>query len=149
MLIGEILIKQGSIQKYQLDYALELQRKEINKKLGQLLMETELIDKGSLVNALAEQQATPGIDIINTEIENYALQTLTVQQAYKYNVLPFKFVRYRSGSILYIATSKPNDLTLIEDISFITRKPIKAFYALDTDIKTAITISYNKSRKIS
>lgn len=150
MKLGEILVKNGILQVYQIEYALQQQRDFTpNKPLGQLLMEKNLIDRVTLINTLAEQQSTPGIDILNSVIKPEALFTLTSTQAYKYNAIPFRLVDYRSGNMLYVATSDPNDITRIEEISFITGYPVKPFYALASDIKTAITISYNRARKIS
>lgn len=150
MRIGEILVKNGILESYHIEYALEQQKdKKSNKLLGQVLLDKKLIDKNTLINTLAEQHSTPGINILETEIDPKALFSIKSTQAHKYNVLPFKLAAYRSGSLLYLATHTPNDFSKIEDISFITGYPVKPFYALESDIRTAITICYNRARKIS
>lgn len=55
MRLGEILLKNGILEDYQLDYALQQQRYfNPNKPLGQLLIEFNLVDKETLINSLAE-----------------------------------------------------------------------------------------------
>lgn len=150
MRLGEILLKNGDIDSYQLQSKLIRQKDKYPfKPIGKLLLEKKLITKDILIKTLAEQNSTTGVNILSTDVDPLALSTLTKQQAYRYNVLPFRLRRQSSGKILHVATSNPRDISVLQEISFIAGYPVEPVYALKEDISTAITLCYNRLKERS
>lgn len=145
MKLGEILLRNGCIDISRLHIELIRQREETPPKpLGKQLLQKKVINKDMLIHALAEQNSSPGIDILHADIQPAALSLLPVRQAYRYNVLPYRILKQHSGRKLLVATGEPNDLAAIQELSFITGYPVKPVYALREDITTAITACYRK-----
>jgi hypothetical protein len=61
MQIGEILVKEGLLTKSQLEEALELQKKNPKKKIGEILIECDYIDIESFTKYLAQQLKDQGL----------------------------------------------------------------------------------------
>lgn len=149
MKLGEILVKQGCIDVYTLHDELIRQKQEtLPSPLGKQLLQKKVINKDMLIHALAEQNSSPGIDILHADIQPAALSLLPVRQAYRYNVLPYRILKQHSGRTLLMATGEPNNLTAIQELSFITGYPVKPVYALKEDITAAITACYRKLDKL-
>lgn len=144
MLIGEILVKNNHLEHHLLENVLDLQRNtHQGKRIGELLLDNNIITKDSLITALAEQQSAPGINILETYIDPAAVDKLTYSVANKYSVLPFRIVETTRGSTLCVATCEPNNSGLLDGIASSCGYPVKPFYSLKDDIRTAILISYN------
>jgi hypothetical protein len=61
MQIGEILIKEGLLTEPQLEEALEIQKKNPGKKIGEILIELDYIDIESFTKYLAQQLKDQGL----------------------------------------------------------------------------------------
>jgi hypothetical protein len=61
MQIGEILINEGLLTESQLEEALELQKKNPGKKIGEILIELDYIDIGNFTKYLDKQLKEKGL----------------------------------------------------------------------------------------
>jgi hypothetical protein len=61
MQIGEILIKEGLLTESQLEEALDIQKKNPGKKIGEILIELDYIDIESFTKYLAQQLKDQGL----------------------------------------------------------------------------------------
>ncbi|MFC1739521.1 type II secretion system protein GspE, partial [Planctomycetota bacterium] len=89
MHLGEILYKAGKVQKQALLKAIKTS-KTSDKRLGQLLLESKLIDEDTLTKALAKQFGYRYVDLDETELGPEALKLIPEDIIKKHNILPLR-----------------------------------------------------------
>lgn len=141
--IGEILLECNIISKYQLENALDLQKKS-GKKIGEILVELGLIKEKLLMEVLEFQLGIPYVDLNAYDIDPEIIKFLPESFARKYNAFPLK---YKEG-VLTLALSDPIDIVAINALRVITGKEIQIALASKSQIERAIEIFYSAKDSI-
>jgi hypothetical protein len=131
--LGELLVEEDIISKENLESALRLQVGE-NRRLGYLLIKMGLITETQLHSVLTKQLDLPITDIEKT----YSIEVKNTLPRYfcnMYNVFPLSFGEYNT---LNLAMVDPSDSEALADIEYYTNKVVRAFLASQSDIKVAI-----------
>ena len=134
--LGQRLIEMGAIDEIQLSVALGMQ-KQTGIKIGQQLMKLGFIDEKQLTEALKDELEHQ-MPLIKRNITPQTIKSVPEEMAFQYKVMPVAF----AGKTLILAVSDPNDIGVIDDLSFrlgLTIKPIKAF---EWDIENALLKYY-------
>ena len=140
--IGEILQKANLITNDQLQQALQ-EQKRTGERLGSLLVKMGFLAEDEILSCLSKQFGVPAIDLETFQIESSVLETIPIQTAKKYTVIPIS----RVGGTLTLAMADPSDIFAIEDIKFMTNFNIEPVVASERAILAAIDEQYSKKSK--
>lgn len=118
MLIGEALIKRYGLKPEDINKALDIQ-KEVGGYIGQILLQTGLINETQLVNALSEQLKLP---IFNKEDRNFPIEDtiaalekkIDINFLVKNNFIPVEIDQ--KSSVLSLITNDPLNNSIIDYI---------------------------------
>lgn len=139
--IGDILLKNKAITKEQLNDAVRWNRSHPNDNLNDILVNRGIINEVQLLEAYAEKYDTQFINgdikVKRADILKLVPQTI----AEKNNIMPIDIV----GNKLLIVTSKPTDVSAIQDAKVSSMMDIKVCYAQEKTIKTAIDKYYKNA----
>ena len=89
-----------------------------NTNIGQILINTGMIDENVLMKFLEEKLHTPCVDLENYTIDKKCLNFITYQDAIRFKILPLFVIE----DTLTIAMADPMDLFSIDKIMQITKK---------------------------
>ena len=117
--LGEILLDTGLIDAKTLMNARDIQKIE-SKKLGQVLIGMGVVDDVEIANALAVQKRLPFVRLHNKKIPKDLIELIPADLAQKDRVVPIKKTENR----LYIATSDPLDMGAADDVRFVTQQRV-------------------------
>ena len=137
--LGELLMGAGMLSQAQLDEVLAEQRKS-RKRMGQILIERNILTEDEIMDTLAVQLSLERFDIGKAFIDPDIARSVPKEVAKKYNLIPFG---EKDGKLL-VAMSDPLNIFAIDDISFITQKPIQPCIAGYDAIEKAIELYFSK-----
>jgi hypothetical protein len=131
--LGELLLEAELVTQDELDEALKLQVGG-NRRLGYLLIKMRVISEKQLQSVLSEQLDLPIVDI-QQKFKQEVKHILPRYLCNKYNVFPLGLGTH---NILEIAMADPSDSGAIEDIEQYTDKVLHPYLAAHSEIETAI-----------
>lgn len=138
MKLGEILVKQGLVRPDQMTKALEEQKRS-GGKLGAILVQLGMIKDNQLLKALEQSFQLPGIDLNNFQIQSAATQLVPKDVCERHCLIPVQKV---GAGTLVVAFSDPSNMSVRDDLRFITRCKIQAVVATELAIQSAIDKQY-------
>ncbi len=138
--IGELLLREGLISREDLDQALQ-QQKETGTRLGFALVTSGALSEADLTRVLSMQYHVPAVELSETEIDPKILRLVPADFASKHLILPLR----RVGRTLTVAMANPTDLSVIDDLKFVTRFDIDAVVAGEYTLRKAIDRYYEIS----
>lgn len=136
--IGEVLKEYGYINDAQLESALEAQKNDRSKRLGQHLIDLGFISEKQMLKALSDKLNQPLIDIDSSEIEVNAVAKIPKALALKYTAIAIS----ENNGRLTIVTSDPLNFYGIEDIRLVTGMNIAVSLCEKNKIEKAIEYYY-------
>jgi len=135
--IGELLLRANLVSRDELDKALE-QQKETGTRLGFALVTNGAVSESDLTRVLSRQFKVPAIDLSNVEIDAKVLKLVPADFANKHLVLPVR----RVGRTLTVAMANPTDLSVIDDLKFVTRFDVDPVVAGEYTLRKTIDRYY-------
>lgn len=138
--IGEVLKEYGYITEAQLQEALEAQKKDKSKRLGQHLIDLGFVNEEQTLRALSAKLDYPMIDLTTVAIEIEAVAKIPQQLAEKYNVIGIHI----KSNMLTVVTSDPMDFYALEDIRLVTGMNLSIGLAVAEKIRDAIDYNYSE-----
>ncbi|MDX2493910.1 MAG: response regulator [Desulfuromusa sp.] len=136
--MGEILIDNEVISQNELDQAL-LRQKGTNKPIGKILEDMEVILEEDIAKALSTQFGFPHVKRFSRHnFPQNVLEKIDTQSALTHLVFPLKV----DNNTLYLAMSNPLDMALQSDLSFKLAMRISPCVATPDEIKAAIKKHY-------
>ena len=115
-----------------------------NTNIGQILINTGMIDEKVLMKFLEEKLHTPCVDLENYTIDKKCLNFITYQDAIRFKILPLFIIE----DTLTIAMADPMDLFSIDKIMQITKKNIDPVIASEKSIIKKISEYYDIKSKV-
>jgi type IV pilus assembly protein PilB len=137
--IGDLLIREGLITKDQLDKALQ-EQKSNGQRLGYNLVKMGFVQETEITKMLARQYRMPAVDLARFEVDPKIVKLIPGDVALKHLVLPLK----REGRTLTVAMADPTNLSVIDDLKFITRYDIFPVIAGEYTLRTALDKHYEQ-----
>ena len=137
--LGELLLKAGVVDEQQLNSALA-EQKRWGGKLGSILVEMNFLSEDLLVKALSRQLGLDRVELEDEEISQKALEMLSPELAQDKQVLPVSFDT--SKGELVIAMAEPENLELVDEISFRTGQRVRVVIAAQSALARAIRKHY-------
>jgi len=139
--LGEILLEAGAVTRAQLSEALEDQ-KRYGGKLGNILLERRFITEKQYFNALTSQLNIPAIDFTKSTIPEEVIKIVPRDLAENHNVFPVGQKHTPRGKVLLLAMGDPTDVTVIDEVTFITEHKVEPVLALDSTLRYVIRDYY-------
>jgi type IV pilus assembly protein PilB len=136
--LGEILIESGLIDNDQLEAALNRQ-KTWGGKLGHSLIELGFVNEEELAEAISKYIRIPYVNLFDPPLVEKQINLLSSKLVKKYEVVPTSL----RNSTLFVAMADPFDLDTISELQFITSLKISPVLALESEIKDAIRKYYD------
>lgn len=140
--IGEVLKEYGYINEDQLQSALDAQRKDRSKRLGQHLIDLGFISEMQMLKALSDKLNEPLVDLDNEKIEVEAVAKIPETLALKYDLMAIS----ENNGRLTIVTSDPLNFYGIEDVRLVTGMSISVCLCEKKKIMNAIDYYYAEIR---
>lgn len=136
--LGQFLVEEKLITSEQLETALATQRKHPNKKLGELLESSGVASTDDVHHALAMQLGLPFVRLRNFDVDTDVLNFVSEDLARQYNVMPL----YRQGGHIIVAVGNPTSTETTAVLRFTTACEIDIAVATQQDIDAAINRYY-------
>jgi type IV pilus assembly protein PilB len=137
--LGDLLIREKLITKEQLDKALQ-EQKSNGQRLGYNLVKMGFVQETEITKMLARQYRMPAVDLARFEVDSKIVKLIPADVALKHLVLPLK----REGRTLTVAMADPTNLSVIDDLKFITRYDIFPVIAGEYTLRTALEKNYEQ-----
>jgi len=142
--VGDILIEAGLVTRQQVEQAFEKQKAGKKMRVGDMLIAQGLISEDNLLEALAAKFQMRFLDLKDIVPSKMAMAALPEGLVTRLQVLPVEI----KGNLLVVATSKPTDPAVGDDLRFSTNFKIDLVVATSSQIATAIDLHYNKKDSI-
>lgn len=139
--LGELLIDAGVITHEALEKV--LREKNKSQKLGDALLQSELITEKQLIQALEWQLGIPHVDLTAYPINPSILQLISMEVSKRNLVIPLKL----EGDHLLVAMADPLDYYTIDDLRLTTGYKIHPAIAAKDDIVRTIHRYYRDEPK--
>jgi general secretion pathway protein E len=141
--LGDILVERELISPDQLAAALAMQRED-GGRLGEVLIRQKLISSEDLLPILSSQLNVPIADLKKTDIQSQALALVPEELARKCSLIPLE----TDEDSLTIAMAFPDDVRVLRDITTRTGKRVLVYIAALPDVNTAIDVHYRAGKEI-
>jgi len=141
MRLGEMLVRAGKIDEFQLNSALSYQR-HWGGQIGSSLVKLGYIGEEDLLRFLSEQLNLTRIDLSRISIAPAVLKYVPVEKAVEYNVIPVDRKEMNGTIYLLIAMSNPTNLIVIDALQFATGCRVRPALASHDSIREAIERCY-------
>ena len=140
--LGEILIREGSITRDQLQRGLARQR-ELGKRLGEALVDLGYVSEDEVVKALARQFALPHLSLASLSITPVPIHDrLSPKYMREHKVFP---VEVKDG-VLTVAMTDPTDPYTVDDLRMSTGYAVSICLVKEREILEAIDQYYDEGQ---
>lgn len=136
--IGDVLKSQGYLTDIQLEEALNMQKVDKNKRLGEILLDNNYISEEQLMVALSKRLDLEIIDFIGIKIDLKAVAMIPKTIAFKYQIIATNFV----GNRLVLVVNDPLDFYAIEDVKSLINMPTEIKIGKKAEIQKALSKYY-------
>ncbi len=141
--LGDLLVQQNVITEDQLMSALA-EQKNSGRKLGKTLVDMGFVEENELLSLLAEQLKVPFINLDTYDLRPEVVQKLPEVQARRFRVI---LLEERTNSLL-IGMSDPTDIYAIDDLQNILNKSIDIAVVRESELLNAIETIYRRTQEI-
>ena len=142
--LGDLLVQSGLIDDAQLQDALSEQRQS-GRKLGATLVSMGLVTEFQLLELLSEHLKVPLINLSDYKVNPNAVRLLPEIQARRYRAL----VLEDTGDSLLVGMSDPADINAVDELSSKLAKPIDVAVVSETQLFEAYENFYRKTEEIA
>lgn len=136
--LGNLLLEENMITKEQLGKALLIQKHDPQKKLGEILEEMGAVNSQEVFIALSHKMGIPYVQLRNFDLDVEVLSLIPVDIARKHHLIPLLIYRSR----LVIAIDDPTNTHAIDMVRFITGRNLELALADRDEIEWAINRYY-------
>ncbi|MEE9206929.1 MAG: type IV-A pilus assembly ATPase PilB [Gemmatimonadota bacterium] len=138
--IGALLLRENTVTQEQLDQALDEQAKN-GTRLGYTLVSSGAVSEADMLKVLSRLYRVPGVELSEIDVDPKILKLVPADFSNKHLVLPLR----RVGRTLTVALVNPSDLSVIDDLKFITRFDVDAVVATEFALRASIERYYEIS----
>ena len=135
--LGELLLRAGLIDQFQLDSALSYQR-NVGGRIGSALAKLGYISEETILEFLATQSKYPRINLNALNLSRAVLTMIPSAKLYKCLAFPVELRRDAAGKSLVVAMTDPTNLFLIDDLQFMAGCRVIPVVAAEEEILAAL-----------
>jgi type IV pilus assembly protein PilB len=136
-LLGEILLEREVITLQQLNQALDIQSRE-GGLIGEIIVEQGFASEADIAQCISFQYGFPFLPLESCEISPSVLKLISKDVALHYRLIPID----RISDTITVAMANPLNMEAVEDIEDITSLEIQIFVSTTSSIKEAIENYY-------
>ena len=137
LLIGQQLVNSGHIDVWQLQSALAHQR-FWGGRIGDALVRLGFVSEPLLLTELGRQLGVPYIEIGERDVDPAVVRLVPEKLIRARKVFPIAYSAKPRRGLLVVATARPQDLAVLDEVAFATGKIVKPALASDLDVEAAI-----------
>ena len=137
--LGELIVRAGLLSSVQLDAALASARSS-GRRLGEVLVEDELVDERGLAQVVAQQEGLEFIDLGKHDLEHGAVDLLSESSARRYLALPYKL----EGSAVCVVIADPSDDAALDAVLEEVDRPVRFVVATRTEVESALREAFGE-----
>jgi type IV pilus assembly protein PilB len=142
--LGELLVEAQIITRQQLEDVLAVQKAD-GRRLGTLLVESGLVTETQVTQLLSQQLSVPWVSLYHIDFSGQLLTLVPQELAEKHCLVPIFVRRVRGlGEALYVAMDDPSDESAQKEVSERSGLPVRAMIAPPADIRAAIRAYYGE-----
>lgn len=142
--LGELLLENNLITEEQLNIALEEQKAK-GVKLGEAIIALGYVTQDAINDLLCQQLNIDFVDLRKIEIDDSIARMVGEKVVRKYMLLPFA-LDDRQANVIKVAMEDPMNIMAIDDIGIITGMTVQPYLSTHAHISTAIDKLYGKSQ---
>ena len=142
--LGELLLENNLITEEQLNIALEEQKAK-GIKLGEAIIGLGYVTQDAINDLLCQQLNIDFVDLRKIEIDDSIARMVGEKVVRKYMLLPFA-LDDRQANVIKVAMEDPMNIMAIDDIGIITVMTVQPYLSTHAYISTAIDKLYGKSQ---
>lgn len=135
--LGQLLIDCNLLKVEQLELALKTQ-KEKGGLIGQILVQLGFVNEEQIAKALTAQYGFPYLPLVSYEIDPEVAKCIPAHVAKQYELIAVD----RVGNVLTLSMSNPLNSQAVEDVEMITHCKAQVFVSTAADINLAIKKYY-------
>jgi type IV pilus assembly protein PilB len=140
--LGELLVEAQIISRAQLEEILATQKRD-GRRIGTMLVDAGLVTETQVTQILSQQLSVPWVSLYHIDFSRQLLNLVSHQLAEKYCLVPIFVRRVRGlGETLYVAMDDPSDEAAQREVGQWAGLPVRAMIAPPTDIRSAIRVYY-------
>lgn len=136
-LVGELLIDSGVISRAQLNQALS-RKKETGKLLGEILVELGFASEDDVASVIAAQYRIPYLPLKHHDIDKELIKTIPRDLVMRHHFFPVD----RISTVLTVAMDNPLDERAVEEIQQVTGSRVLCYVSTPSEIRSAIEQHY-------
>jgi signal transduction histidine kinase/HPt (histidine-containing phosphotransfer) domain-containing protein len=138
--LGDILLQRNLITQDQLQQALAQQQRE-GGRIGRILSQLGFVSEEDVAQALGQKYGIPYVDLHLHALEPTVTRLIPPHIAQKHQLIPLAKV----DSTLTVAMADPTNIFAVDDIKFMTSLSIKLMIASESAIRRVIDRLYDAS----
>ena len=131
--LGELIVRAGLLSSVQLDAALGAARAS-RRRLGEVLVEDELVDERELAQIVAQQEGLEFVDLGKHDLDHEALDLLSESSARRHLALPYRL----EGTAVCVVIADPSDDAALDAVLGEMERPVRFVVATRTEVEAAL-----------
>ena len=139
--LGRLLLSTGVLTQAQLDATLVRQRTD-KRRLGELLIESGLIQPQQLAQMLSHQLSCSWISLAHAELSPEVLALIPREVAIEHGVVPVHLRTAKGQTILYVAMDDPTDDFALSECASVAQMQVRPMVAMFGEVKDALAAHY-------
>jgi MSHA biogenesis protein MshE len=142
--IGNLLVQNEVITEAQLMTALAEQKKT-GRKLGQTLTDLGYVDEDNLLNFLSRQLEIPFVQLRHYNFDDALVKRLPEAQARRFRAL----ILARQGEELLVGMADPMDIFAYDELVRILHQPVKQAVVRENELLSTLDLVYRRTEEIA
>ena len=136
--LGDALVQENVITAGERDAALAMQAGDRRKLLGEILVENGAVTREEVRRVLAEQLGVPSVNLARFHYDPHAVKAVSAALARKYRVMPL----YRTDTRIAVGIEYPLSLEALQELELFTGLKVDPAMAAREELLAAIAQFY-------
>lgn len=142
--IGDLLVEKNMISETQLQHALQ-EQKLTGRKLGATLVELGYVEENALLSLLSAQLNIPFVELKQFRFDRELVQKLPETSARRYRVMLLR----EDFDGLLLGMADPTDIFCLDELQRILQKNIKPAVVRESELLDILDIAYTRASEIA
>ena len=142
--LGDLLVEKELISQAQLEEALADQKKS-GRKLGRILIENNYIREDEMLQMLSQQLKIPFIDLLHYKFNPDVIKLIPEIQARRFRAVALS----KDQSGVMVGMADPTNIFAFDELSNLLKQPIKLAVVRESELLRTIDTVYRKTEQIS
>jgi MSHA biogenesis protein MshE len=142
--LGDLLVQQEIITEEQLQQALK-EQKSSGRRLGQTLVDLKLVEEDELLGMLSQQLRVPFVRLANFQFDNEVVHRLPETVARRYRAIALS----DNQDGLLVGMSDPMDIFAYDELVKILKRPFQQAVIRESELLQSLDVVYGNKSEIS